>query len=52
MLLENILINAGFDVAGASDGKEALIKFIDRTPDLVFLDMGMPVLDGYEAIKK
>ncbi len=35
----------------ASDGKEALAKYAELKPDLVFLDIQMPVMDGIEACK-
>ncbi len=52
MLLRDLLSKAGFEVAEASDGREAVKLFKERTPHLVFLDMRMPVMDGYAAIKK
>jgi PAS domain S-box-containing protein len=52
MLLKDLLNKAGFDVEEAADGSEVLIKFKERTPDLVFLDMRMPVMDGSESIKR
>lgn len=41
---------AGFEVDEASDGKEALAKMKARKPDLVLLDLIMPVMDGFEAL--
>ena len=37
-------------VIEASDGKEALIKFAAEKPDLVLLDVNMPVLDGVHTL--
>ncbi len=51
-LLSEILQKTGFEVDEASDGREALEKVKIRHPDLIFLDMRMPVMDGYEAIKE
>ncbi|HMQ53726.1 MAG TPA: response regulator [Anaerolineae bacterium] len=39
----------GFQVASAADGREAVQKVKDLTPDLVILDVGMPIMNGYEA---
>jgi CheY-like chemotaxis protein len=36
----------GFDVAEASDGYEAVEKALDEPPDVILMDMAMPVLDG------
>jgi CheY-like chemotaxis protein len=52
MLLKDLLSQTGFEVVEASDGREAVKKYKESTPDLVFLDMRMPVMDGYAAIKK
>jgi CheY-like chemotaxis protein len=50
-LLMDLLGKVGFDVVEAFDGRDALIKFKEKMPDLVFLDVSMPVMNGYEAIK-
>ena len=42
----------GYDVTLASDGKEALKLFENSDYDLVILDVMMPEMDGYEALKK
>jgi DNA-binding response OmpR family regulator len=39
----------GFRVASAADGREAVQKVKDLMPDLVILDVGMPIMNGYEA---
>ena len=46
---ENLLSRAGCDVMTASDGFEALGKLIDYRPNLVFVDVMMPRLDGYHT---
>jgi CheY-like chemotaxis protein len=48
--LERTLAARGIDVMTAFDGKEALERVAERRPDLVLLDLRMPVMDGYEVI--
>lgn len=49
--LQYNLVQEGFDVIIAYDGKEALSK-ISGKPDLIVLDIMMPVLDGYEVCRR
>lgn len=46
-----VLQSFGFDVAGFSNGKDALESLQHSTPDLVITDMVMPDMDGFELIK-
>ncbi|MBV4461503.1 MULTISPECIES: twitching motility response regulator PilG [Pseudomonas] len=46
---ETLLKNAGCDVITAVDGFEALAKIVDNHPDIVFVDIMMPRLDGYQT---
>ena len=51
--LKNILENDGYLVVGeAVNGKDAVKKYKDLRPDLVFMDIVMPELDGIEAVKQ
>jgi CheY-like chemotaxis protein len=51
-LLHELLETRGHIVLEACDGQEAL-DVLERTPpDLLLLDIGMPVLDGYAVIRK
>jgi len=50
--LEYVMKAAGFDVATAYDGEEALAKVAEIVPDLVILDVMMPKLDGFEVCEK
>ncbi len=43
---------AGYEVALAPGGDEALASFTERTPDLVLLDIVMPGMDGFEACRR
>jgi twitching motility two-component system response regulator PilG len=44
-----LLSTEGFDVIVANDGFEALSLVADHRPDLIFLDIMMPRLDGYQT---
>jgi len=47
-----ILKNEGHDVVSAFDGKEALVRAKTFTPDLILLDLLMPVMGGLEFLQK
>jgi adenylate cyclase len=42
----------GYEVVTASNGDEALQKVVELRPDLVFLDIMMPMLDGIDAVRQ
>ena len=46
---ESLLLKAGCDVLTANDGFEALAIIADSHPDLIFVDIMMPRLDGYQT---
>ena len=52
MILEGMLKDSGFDVVTAQNGQEAIQQYVDTRPDVVLMDIMMPVLDGYEATKR
>jgi len=49
---KKLLGEEGYEVLEAGDGKEALNIYEQESPDLVLLDITMPVMDGIEALKK
>ncbi len=51
LLLVKILTSLGFEVREARDGSEAIANWESWQPHLIFMDMRMPVMDGYEATK-
>jgi len=51
-LLAAYLENQPFQLFFAANGKEALDIVKENKPDLIFLDMKMPVMDGYSFVKK
>lgn len=46
---ETLLKKAGCEVFTATDGFEALAKIADHRPDIIFVDIMMPRLDGYQT---
>ncbi len=50
-ILAQMLELNGFEVAVASDGVEGVDKARDWLPDLILMDLRMPRMDGFEAIK-
>jgi twitching motility two-component system response regulator PilG len=46
---ESLLKKAGCEVTTAVDGFEALAKIADHHPDVIFVDIMMPRLDGYQT---
>ncbi len=46
---ENLLQKSGYDVITANDGFEALAKIVTHRPDIIFVDVMMPRLDGYQT---
>ncbi|WP_371366751.1 Transcriptional regulatory protein SrrA [Sporomusa rhizae] len=51
-LLALYLTREGFTVTEAADGAQALIKHQEKKPDLILLDIMMPVLDGLEVCRQ
>jgi len=50
--LAQLLGPAGFDVRQAVNGEEALREFDAWRPQLILMDLRMPVMDGYEAMRR
>ncbi len=51
-LVQINLEKAGYEVATGSNGQEALDKTRDFMPDLIVMDVMMPIMDGFEALQK
>lgn len=51
-LLEGVLRQAGFEVYSASDGREGVETVRKVGPDVVTLDVGLPDIDGFEALRR
>ncbi|MCI8276209.1 MAG: response regulator [Lachnospiraceae bacterium] len=53
MMIKNTLTKNGFsDFVEAQDGAEAVEKYDAEKPDMVFMDITMPNMDGLQALKK
>lgn len=50
-LMRDVLLYHGFDVLEASDGKEGIELAMSQRPDIILLDMQMPVMDGFEVLR-
>jgi CheY-like chemotaxis protein len=50
LFYEEELVAEGYEVVTARNGKEALQRIDEQRPDLVILDIVMPVMDGMEAL--
>jgi two-component system cell cycle response regulator DivK len=51
-ILRDLLTNAGFDMVEAENGEEAIASAQARRPDLILMDIQLPILDGYEATRR
>lgn len=51
-ILRDLLGNAGFDLVEAENGEQALAALASRRPDLILMDIQLPIMDGYEATRR
>ncbi len=51
-LIMVLLQKSGFAILEARDGAEGVELAVKEKPDLILMDIGLPVLDGYEATKR
>jgi two-component system cell cycle response regulator DivK len=51
-IMRDLLSNAGFDIIEAHDGQAAIAAASNHVPDLILMDIQLPVLNGYEAIRR
>jgi two-component system cell cycle response regulator DivK len=51
-ILRDLLSNAGFEMIEAEDGQQALTQAAKHKPDLILMDIQLPLLDGYEATRR
>lgn len=51
-MLSRRLTRQGYDVVLAVDGSDGIAKASAESPDLILMDMSLPVLDGWEATRR
>lgn len=51
-MLTRRLVRKGYNVVTAIDGAEGVSMTISETPDIVLMDMSLPVVDGWEATRQ
>ncbi len=51
-LIMELLLKTGFKAEEAANGQEVIVSCRNSPPDLIFLDISMPVMNGYEVIRK
>jgi two-component system, cell cycle response regulator DivK len=51
-ILRDLLANSGYDMIEAGDGQAALAAAARDRPDLILMDIQLPLLDGYEATRR
>jgi CheY-like chemotaxis protein len=51
-MMSRRLQRKGYEVLMAADGMQAILMAESETPDLILLDMSLPVIDGWEAARR
>jgi CheY-like chemotaxis protein len=51
-LIRDALCSLSYEVVEASNGEESLLKMVEARPDLILLDIEMPLLDGYGVLQR
>jgi len=51
-ILRDLLCNAGYQLVEAENGEEALVALSKQRPDLILMDIQLPVMDGYETTRR
>jgi two-component system cell cycle response regulator DivK len=51
-ILRDLLISAGYEMIEAENGEQALALAAEQRPDLILMDIQIPIIDGYEATRR
>jgi two-component system, cell cycle response regulator DivK len=51
-IMRDLLTNAGYELIEAIDGAAGVAAALAHRPDLILMDIQLPVLDGYEATRR
>jgi two-component system, cell cycle response regulator DivK len=51
-ILRDLLGNAGYQLIEAKSGEDALAAVMKQRPDLILMDIQLPIMDGYEATRQ
>jgi two-component system cell cycle response regulator DivK len=51
-IMHDLLTSSGFEFLEARDGEAAVAAALEHRPDLIMMDIQLPLLDGYEATRR
>src|SRR6201998_3750651 len=51
-IIRDMLADTGYEIAEAENGEEALAAISKKPPDLILMDIQLPIMDGYAATRR
>jgi two-component system cell cycle response regulator DivK len=51
-ILRDLLGNAGYELTEAENGEDAITAVAKKRPDLILMEIQLPIMDGYEATRR